>query len=256
MNRDIEWLLKEKYNGEKSDAFFADCKRLALGEPLAFLIGHVPFLNCTIYLDTRPHIPRSETEFWTAKVIAEIQQFQSSKQSLGLTEAEPVKIMDMCAGSGCIGTAIAKATGNTLIDFAELELKQLDTIQKNIVSNDIEERRVVVKQSNLFSAFPGKKYHFIVCNPPYIDAELHRVDESVRDFEPHLALFGGHKGLEIIIQLITEAKYHLEPDGQLWIEHEPEQSNEVSVIAEAHGLSTTTHNDQYGVNRFSVLMLQ
>ncbi len=65
MSKDIAWLLQEKYGGEKSEAFFADCKRLALGEPLGYLIGHTPFLDCTIYLDSKPLIPRAETEFWT-----------------------------------------------------------------------------------------------------------------------------------------------------------------------------------------------
>lgn len=82
------------------------------------------------------------------------------------------------------------------------------------------------------------------------------MDENVVDFEPHLALFGGHKGMEIIVQLITEAKYHIEPDGQLWIEHEPEQSKEISVIAESHGFTATSQKDQYGVERYSVLVLQ
>jgi methylase of polypeptide subunit release factors len=74
MSQDIEWLLKEKFGGEKSDAFFADCKRLALGEPLGYLIGHVPFLGCTIHLDSKPLIPRTETEFWTEKAIEEIKR--------------------------------------------------------------------------------------------------------------------------------------------------------------------------------------
>ena len=72
MSQDIEWLLKEKYAGEKSDAFFADCKRLALGEPLGYLIGHTPFLDCVIHLDSKPLIPRPETEFWTERVISDI----------------------------------------------------------------------------------------------------------------------------------------------------------------------------------------
>ena len=255
-NKEIEWLLKEKYNGEKSDAFFADCKKLALGEPLGYIIGHSPFLNCTIHLDSRPLIPRTETEFWTEKAIEEIKSYQQSKAGLGLAEPEPLNIIDMCAGSGCIGVAVAKAIPNSHVDFAELSKDHISTIEKNIAANDVATNRTNVEQSNIFSKFPEEKYHFILSNPPYINSDLNRVDQNVVDFEPHLALFGGHNGMEIINQLITEAKYHLERDGQLWIEHEPEQSKELAVVAESHGFSTTTHKDQFGVERYSVLVLQ
>lgn len=255
--QEIEWLLKDKYKGEKSDAFFADCKRLALGEPLGYLIGHTPFLDCDIYLDSHPLIPRVETEFWTEKAITEIKSFFNLKPSLGLDlEDEPVRVMDMCAGSGCVGVAVAEHIGKALVDFAEIEDSHLPTIAKNVNRNGIEAERVHIRQSSIFSAFPDTKYNFILANPPYIDSDTNRTDDSVINFEPHLALFGGHKGMELIIQLITESKYHLEPDGQLWFEHEPEQSKEIAVVAASHGFVSSTHKDQYGVERYSVLMLQ
>lgn len=252
----MQWLLQEKYKGEKTMDFFADCRRLALGEPLGYLIGHAPFLDCTIYLDNFPLIPRTETEFWVEKALAEITTYQAQSAGLGLAEIEPLRIIDMCAGSGCIGVATLKATANTLVDFAELDKRLLPTIAKNVNENIGDQTRCRIEQSNLFSAYPEEKYHFILANPPYIDDTLNRVDQSVRGFEPHLALFGGHGGLEIILQLITEAKYHLVPDGQLWIEHEPEQSKAIAAIATAHGFTTTTHQDQFGVERYSVLVLQ
>jgi release factor glutamine methyltransferase len=257
MEKEMSWLLKEKYGGEKSEAFFADCKRLALGEPLGYLIGHVPFLGCTIYLDSRPLVPRVETEYWTEKAIEEMQRNQELRPDLGLTEARvPLRVLDVCAGSGCIGVAIAKEVENTLVDFSELEQKHLPTIEKNVVANGIELKCVRIKQSNLFSAYEDIKYDFIVSNPPYIDSDKHQADQNVIDFEPHTALFGGRGGIEVIEQLIAAAPAHLRPLGQLWIEHDPEQSTTVQELANKHNFVATTHKDQYGVERYSVLVLQ
>jgi Methylase of polypeptide chain release factors len=61
--------LKEKYNDQRTDEFYADCKRLILGEPLAYLIGWTPYLECKIHLDSKPLIPRPETEYWTEQAI-------------------------------------------------------------------------------------------------------------------------------------------------------------------------------------------
>ncbi len=257
MEQAVESLLREKYHGEKSDAFFADCKRLALGEPLAYLIGYTPFLDTTIHLDSRPLIPRPETEFWVEKAIQEIKEYQSGKQGLLLTEeTELIRVMDVCAGSGCVGVATLHNTEATTCHFSEIDKEHIPTIKKNLHENKIPEERYVVNQSSLFSTFKDQSYHFIFANPPYVDPELHLIEDSVKDFEPHLALMGGHKGLELIIQTITEAKYHLEPDGQLWIEHDPQQTNDIGAIAAAHGFKATTHSDQYNVERFSILVLE
>jgi release factor glutamine methyltransferase len=104
-SQEIKWLLEEKYQGEKSEAFFSDCKRLALGEPLAYIIGYSPFMNCKIWLDNKPLIPRPETEYWVNEAIDTIKN--NATLSLGLEITSP-KILDMCAGSGCIGVSLLK----------------------------------------------------------------------------------------------------------------------------------------------------
>src|SRR5690606_3792595 len=68
--REERQLLDEKYAGKPSDAFEADRVRLASGEPLAYVIGWQPFLGLQIHLDSRPLIPRPETEDWSEKVCA------------------------------------------------------------------------------------------------------------------------------------------------------------------------------------------
>lgn len=251
-SQDEQWLLKEKYHGEKSDAFFADCKRLTLGEPLAYLIGWTPFLDTKIYLDSQPLIPRPETEYWTKEAI---DSMSTRTTSLGLGETEPLRVLDLCAGSGAIGIAVAKAVPDALVDFGEIEPAHLPTIEKNLTENNIAPERVTVLHSHLFDKVTGR-YDYILTNPPYIDPALDRAEPSVKLHEPHLALYGGHAGMEVIAQIISTATDHLNSNGQLWIEHEPEQMSLIAEGAAMHGFSATTHKDQYGANRYSVLVLQ
>ena len=197
-SREEQWLLQEKYNGEKTGAFFTDCKALALGIPLGYLIGHTPFLSCTIHLDEHPLIPRVETEFWVERAIAEIKMSRAMQPSLNGSSTAP-RILDLCAGSGCIGTAVAKNIPTSLIDFGELCKRLLPTIEKNCIENQIDSERYNVYHSNLFQSIPvDRKYDFILSNPPYIDPAIDRVTESVKSHEPHLALYGGTDGLEVI----------------------------------------------------------
>ena len=279
MTLEEQWLLKEKYSGVESDAFKTDCERLACGEPLAYLIGHSPFLDTTIYLDSRPLIPRPETEFWTEKVITELKELVFRGQTPKLN------VLDLCAGSGCIGVAIAKAVPNAHVDFVEIDEKHHPTIQKNIKENGIETKRIRIFGGDLFENVPNSLeathvdeirgmgesvkepyqeygdepigthnkevrhmrgfYDVIVSNPPYIDPHKDRSDADVRAFEPHLALYGGNKGIELIQAIITDAPKYLKENGVLYIEHEPAQKKLIQQCAAENSLLATSHRDQY-----------
>lgn len=269
MTQDEQWLLKEKYHGEKTEGFFTDCERLKANEPLAYIIGHSPFLDTVIYLDSAPLIPRTETEYWTELAINEIKKHPSPK------------VLDLCAGSGAIGTAVAKAVPKSIVHFAEIDPVHLPTISKNLETNNIPCTRYRVWQSDLFSELSNtlatsKQTHsdncakhdcddetsmlplfdFILTNPPYIDPVLDRTEYSVKTHEPHLALYGGVHGMEVIGKIIEQATAYLQPHGQLWIEHEPEQSGEIIALANKNNYVATTHTDQYDVKRYTVLVIQ
>lgn len=251
LSQDEQWLLKEKYDGKETPEFAADQKRLASSEPLGYVIGYVPFLNCRIYLDSHPLIPRPETEYWTEKAIQEIKTFHSNERFDD--DESQVKVLDLCAGSGAIGVAVAKAVPATHVTFAELDKNHLATIAKNLDENDISCTRYQVFQSDLFANLEGQ-FDFILTNPPYIDPALDRTETSVKDFEPHVALYGGAHGLELIERIITEASQYLTASGVLYIEHEPEQSAAISELATQHDFTATVHQDQYGVERYSRLL--
>lgn len=249
LSQEEGWLLAEKYNGEQSNAFLADLSRLQAGEPLAYLIGSIPFLDCTIYLDSKPLIPRTETEFWTESLIKVIKS----------TSLSSPKVLDLCAGSGAIGVAVAHSIPDAELTFVELEAAHLETIQKNYLKNVISEDRARVMAGDLFTTveeLPLGKFDFIISNPPYINPELsHQTEDSVKNHEPALALYGGVDGMELIKKIIIEAPDFLNPGGQLWLEHEPEQVEAIKNLASPH-FTVTTHLDQYQIARFTQLVLQ
>lgn len=247
--QEVGWLLVEKYKGQKSAAFLTDVAQLEAGVPLAYLIGHIPFLNSTIYLDSQPLIPRPETEYWVQEAVKNM----TSRKTGGA-----FCVLDLCAGSGAIGVAVASAIPSALVDFIELDSAHLPTIAKNCVANNIDKTRINVYAGNLFNINSKNqlpKYDFILTNPPYIDKSLNRTEQSVMDNEPELALYGGKAGMEIIARIIKDAPMYLAPQGQLWIEHEPEQGEAISKLASSR-FFVTTHKDQYDVIRFSKLVLQ
>lgn len=287
----MDWLMREKYHGVKTEDFWADCERLAAGEPLGYVIGFVPFLDCQIWLDSRPLIPRPETEYWTEQAIATIKHTPPR-----LNRGKPVQVLDLCAGSGAIGVAVARAVPDAAVTFVEIDPTHLPTIEKNLTENTsiYESISHQILQSDLFRAFTDKKnvclcdevrglgeflkesyeeygdekirthneeirtqthiFDFILTNPPYIDKAADTVEESVTNHEPHLALFGGTHGMEIIERIIKEASPFLTPQGQLWIEHEPFQVDAIKESAASHGYTITHHPDQYGTVRYSVLV--
>ncbi len=240
MNKEVTWLLHEKYGGVESPEFLADLRHLESGVPLAYVIGWVPFLRTKIWLDSRPLIPRPETEYWVEKAILEIEQRLK-------VEPRVFRVLDLCAGSGCVGIAVLKSVPSSQVDFVELVDDHHQTIRKNIRENEIDVARTNQIGGNLFEHVT-RKYDFILSNPPYIDPKLSdRVEKSVAMHEPGVALYGGEKGMEIIETIIREAPKYLNAGGVLYIEHEPEQERVIKELTQ----NVESFKDQFGVIRFS-----
>ena len=200
MNQEQQWLLNEKYNGVKIPEFEDDLKRLDSGEPLAYVIGWQPFCGTKIYVDSYPLIPRPETEYWVQLAIDEIKK------------KENPKVLDLCAGSGCIGVAVLKAIPGSVVDFVEIDERHHATILKNIRENGVDEKRTRIFGGSLFENVIGQ-YDMILTNPPYIDPTLsNRMGEGVLEYEPELALFGGNGGMELINEILTKAP----PISEAW----------------------------------------
>jgi release factor glutamine methyltransferase len=112
LSKEERQLLDEKYAGNAAaEGFKDDRKRLAAGEPLAYVIGWQPFLGLKIYLDSRPLIPRPETEWWTEELIKHLNERFGDA---------PFRLLDLCAGSGAIGIAVLAMMPGARVSFGEL----------------------------------------------------------------------------------------------------------------------------------------
>jgi release factor glutamine methyltransferase len=240
--REREWLLREKYGGKTCREFTEDLQRLARGEPLAYVIGWVDFLGTRIALASRPLIPRPETEWWVERVIN------------NLRARPPAHILDLYAGSGCIGIALLNAFLQSKAVFGEIDPTHCEQIRANLRANNIETERGAVIRSDGFTAIEGT-FDLIVANPPYLDAQIPQaVEPSVLMYEPHQALFARQSGLEHIAYLLERSAAYLSPDGMLVIEIGEEQSDAVSRTATELAWTSTIHPDQYGKPRWGVFV--
>lgn len=245
--REKRWLLEEKYQGVESEEYLEDLERLETGEPLDFLIGSREFLGCQIDLSKRPLIPRNETEYWVKDLLS----------TLG-TPSTQYRVLDLCAGSGCIGIAILKHIPHAHVTFGEINPDFIEQIQLNLTLNKISPERYEVIQSDLFENIGYSKdpmFDVIVANPPYI-AENRRetVQDSVHDYEDHDSLYSPEDGLYHLKEIIKNLSGYLSPTGECYIEYDPWQTPLIdNILKEDGSLSCDFLEDQYGKTRILVL---
>ncbi|MGE5541315.1 MAG: peptide chain release factor N(5)-glutamine methyltransferase [Bacillota bacterium] len=232
-------LIRDKYHGDESADLTDDARRLALGEPLAYVIGWIPFLGLHIRLDSHPLIPRPETEWWTELLIEHL------KERFG---DAPCRVLDLCAGSGAIGLAVLKHLPNAHVSFGELSAAHAELVMRNIEENGLDTSRADVRGGDLFAPFQNQHFHIIATNPPYIPS-TRALDRSVLDYEPEDALYAGTDGLELIRRLATEAPRHISKNGELWMECDIENIDEAARLLAQTGARTDIRTDLYGRKR-------
>ncbi|MDB5195071.1 MAG: Protein-N(5)-glutamine methyltransferase PrmC [Parcubacteria group bacterium] len=233
-------LIRDKYHGNAQADVSEDMKRLAAGEPLAYVIGWIHFLGLDIFLDSKPLIPRPETEWWTELLIEHLKvRFAGA----------PFTLLDLCAGSGAVGLAILAACPNAHVFFGELHEPHAKLIEKNIDENNLDGTRAVVRTGDLFAPFLHDTFDIIAANPPYIP-QARALEKSVIDFEPAEALFAGTDGLDLIRRVATHSPHHLPAGGELWMECDTSHAGQAAELLREQGArEATIRTDLYGRER-------
>ena len=195
------------------------------GEPVAYLIGEWEFYGLSLDISPDVLIPRPDTEVLAGQAIEYI-------QTLG-----ECRVLDLCAGSGCIGLAVASQVPQARVVLGEYSDAALKVCRQNIRRNGLS-GRVVPMQADAREK-PERslgEFQCIVSNPPYIPrADIETLDASVRDYEPHLALDGGEDGLDFYQTISGKWKDALAPGGRLYFEVGIGQADSVLRIMRAQG---------------------
>ena len=195
------------------------------GEPVAYLIGEWEFYGLPLDISEAVLIPRVDTEVLAAEAIDFVR-----------TQGR-CRVLDLCAGSGCIGLAIAANAPECRVLLGDISEGALRICRQNIRRNGLTGQ---VSAMGVDAMEPPAKtlgeFQCIVSNPPYIPrADVEQLDRSVRDFEPHLALCGGEDGYDFYTAIIRHWKRVLAIGGRLYFEVGIGQADTVLRMMRAEG---------------------
>ncbi len=183
----------------------------ARGVPSQYITGHQEFWGLDFVVTPAVLIPRPETEHAVETVLELVRSRTAEDTS--------IRIIDVGTGSGCIAMALASELPHADITAVDISLDALEVARANAARLQLADR-VRFLESDLLVALPApERFDIVVSNPPYVgEFEADKVQREVRKFEPKVAVFAGHEGLDAIRRLIPQARERLNPGGWLVME--------------------------------------
>ncbi len=211
-------------------------QRRRQGEPMAYLRGEQEFFGLVLKVDGRVLVPRPDTETLVHWALAVID---------GRTDT--TQVLDLGTGSGAIALALKASR-------PALEVTATDASEPALAVARANARRlglaVDFHAGHWLAAVPGRRFHLIVSNPPYIATGDHHLDAL--SHEPGSALSSGPDGLDDLRALVASAPQALLPGGWLLLEHGHDQAGTVRTLLEQAGFNQViSRTDLAGIERCS-----
>lgn len=226
-------------DAELTQRYDACIERRARREPTAYVTGEREFWGLAFEVTPAVLIPRPETE-----LIIEI------ALALWPDVGAPLRVADVCTGSGCLAVAIAVERPAAQVVASDVSPGALDVAARNAARHAVQPR-VTFRHADVLAGIDGP-FDLIVSNPPYVPTgdEPAMQPEVVRH-EPRIALFAGTDGLDVIRVLLPQAAARLRPGGSLAFEFGYGQQDAVrGLISATPGLYVDEiRNDLQGIPR-------
>ena len=191
------------------------------GEPLGYVLGYECFYGYDFIVNEDVLIPRPETEELVGLVLSKFDDYFANK--------DHVNVFDVATGSGAIGITLNLEEPRMDVIASDISKEALVVAQKN---NEKLDAHVNFICGSMLDPFVDRDLHcdILVCNPPYIPSE-EDLEVSVKDFEPHVALFGGEDGLKYYRTIFENADKVLNENAMMGFEIGYNQKESLTALA-------------------------
>ncbi len=216
-------------------------QRLA-GKPLPYILEQWDFYGMSFQLNSHTLIPRADTEVLVERAIALGREFPPDTE---------LCILDLCAGSGCIGIAVAKHLPHSQVILGEISPQAREICEKNTKLHGLQHRVTTMELDACGPSPWEQKFHLLLSNPPYISqGEMAELPSTVYDYEPHLALSGGEDGYDFYHSILGLWQTSLKAQGKILLEVGYQQGDRVEKIMGTGGFEhILRHYDTQNIPR-------
>ena len=186
---------EEEVPAELAKQYQEGMARILKQEPMQYVLGYSWFYGYRFQVNENVLIPRPETEELVANILADVDAY--------FADAETVEAVDIGTGSGAIALALAKEAPKIRMSATDISAQAIEVAKANAANLGVNVKFMVGDMAQpVIEA--GMKVDLLICNPPYIPQE-EELEASVKDYEPHVALFGGEDGLKFYRQVFAAA---------------------------------------------------
>ena len=233
---------EKKVTEEEVNQYRAFIQRRKDREPTAMILGEWDFMGLTFRLNKSTLIPEQDTEVLVETALEELKR-------RGLGEA-PLRILDLCTGSGCILLSLLHELRNAGGLGTDLSEEALEAARENAVRLGLQER-AAFRQGDLWEPVGDERFDLIVSNPPYVPTEvIPTLEPEVRCGEPYAALDGGEDGLVFYRRIMREVAGHLKPSGIIIVESGFDEAPQIAALMQDQKLrGIRTVKDYGGLDR-------
>lgn len=219
-NIDLYMEKDNEADSEVVDKFEKGVKRLLNDEPLNYVLGYSYFYGYKLKVSEGCLIPRFETEELVGKILAYYDEYFKGLK---------IQVGDIGTGSGAIAIALKKEENNMQLVASDISKDALEIAKENAKTNEAD---IEFFEGSMLEPLieKGIKLDILVSNPPYIKND-EIIENSVKDYEPHVALFGGEDGLKFYRMIFKDANKVLKEKALLFFEMGYDQKENLTKLA-------------------------